>query len=842
MIELIEMYTFADRLFYETPTRVSEDASRSLFTPARFTVTERNPPPGWHRRVEGLWNVVFPDTPNLPEQGWKIHVSTTLEEANRTCEDVWDYCIANGLPFKYLLDKNIAVMVNTKYASRGSSGKLITVYPRDEEELHKTLLGLSERIGGRPGPYVLSDLRWEQGPLYVRYGAFRMMTCFDARGERVPALRRPDGTLVPDRRTPVFSPPPWISLPDFLLPHLEARSGQGSEEERQPYIVEEALHFSNAGGIYRALSERTGSQVVLKEGRPHAGLDFDFDDAVTRLRREEANLRLLQGVQGVPELIDSFVLGGHFFLVEEFVQGKPLNVWCAIHHPGVETETSPEALAAFTDRLLAIFDRLERILADIHERGLVFGDLHTNNVMVDDDDEVTLVDFEVAFDRSRHDHRTPINAPGFAKPGLTGEEVDRYGLAATKLNTFLPFARISALDTGKVPALVKVMREFFPVPSEWADTVERDLLTGVDRPAGNRVRVDEGEIGLGILASASPERTDRLFPGDVQQFVSGGYGMAHGAAGVLWALERAGAERRPQHEEWLLKAVRNLDSPRLGFYDGVSGAAYVLDHLGYTQAATDLLERHSKEPIGGVSLSSGKAGICANLAHFSQRLSDRDLLTKALGMAEELDSEIRTVEESRDHGPAGSRSGLMNGWSGVALALIRLYRAAGDSALLDTAVRALHLDLDQCSTGPTGTLLMRSSGSKGLPNIHAGGMGVALAADELLRHRDDDRCAEAMPSLLGSCYAPIQLQADLFYGKAGQIATLARVGGMPERMRERIRELEWYALPFRGHTAFHGGKLPRLCMDLASGGAGVLLALASARGGGTPFLPFFEEI
>ena len=68
---------------------------------------------------------------------------------------------------------------------------------------------------------------------------------------------------------------------------------------------------------------------MLKEGRPNAGLAADGADAVTRLRREHDMLRLLDGVEGVPAALDYFQVGDHHFLVEEFVEGRPLNTYFA---------------------------------------------------------------------------------------------------------------------------------------------------------------------------------------------------------------------------------------------------------------------------------------------------------------------------------------------------------------------------------------------------------------------------------------------------------------------------------------------------------------------------------
>ena len=50
-----------------------------------------------------------------------------------------------------------------------------------------------------------------------------------------------------------------------------------------PYAIDRVLHFSNGGGVYLARDTRTGEAVVLKEARPHAGVDARGHDAVRPL-------------------------------------------------------------------------------------------------------------------------------------------------------------------------------------------------------------------------------------------------------------------------------------------------------------------------------------------------------------------------------------------------------------------------------------------------------------------------------------------------------------------------------------------------------------------------------
>lgn len=123
---------------------------------------------------------------------------------------------------------------------------------------------------------------------------------------------------------------------------------------------------------------------------------------------------------------------------------------------------------------------------------------------------------------------------------------------------------------------------------------------GTSAGPGPRLRPDRdgwaearASLAGAILAEATPHRDDRLFPGDIEQFDTpgGGLGVAYGAAGVLYALDVTGAYRHPEHEEWLIRrALRPQPGTRLGFYDGLHGVAYVLDHLGHRHEALKILD------------------------------------------------------------------------------------------------------------------------------------------------------------------------------------------------------------------------------------------------------------
>jgi len=280
-----------------------------------------------------------PDGVSLPGQGWKIHASACLDNAEEVIRAVCDYCIPRRIPFKFIPARGLFHLRNLKYTSRGASGKLVTIYTQGEEQLETVLNELSQRLEGQPGQYILSDLRFGEGLLYVRYGGFAERYCIGPGGEQELAIADPDGHFVPDRRGPTFQLPAWITLPAFLEPHLAARNSVKVDE--LPCRVEEVLHFSNSGGVYLGTDKDTDERVVLKEARPYAGVAMDGTDGVTRLQRERDNLERLAGIESVPALRDYRIVGEHHFLIQDYFEGKSLHSCLAERSPLSVTGSRP---------------------------------------------------------------------------------------------------------------------------------------------------------------------------------------------------------------------------------------------------------------------------------------------------------------------------------------------------------------------------------------------------------------------------------------------------------------------------------------------------------------------
>ncbi len=105
------------------------------------------------------------------------------------------------------------------------------------------------------------------------------------------------------------------------------------------------------------------------------------------------------------------------------------------------------------------------------------------------------------------------------------------------------------LDRRKVRDLVDWAKEVFELGDAWGERIQRELAYGVSDVGGSVRRSDSSQrehgdrisdIAEALLGDVSCDRVDRLWPGDPAQFSESSVALAHGAGGVLLALNAAG--------------------------------------------------------------------------------------------------------------------------------------------------------------------------------------------------------------------------------------------------------------------------------------------------------------
>jgi serine/threonine protein kinase len=820
-------FCIASPRFFDVPERIPD-------ADTWFAAARRPAPEGWQRDQVGLSISLRPVSHVLPDQGWKIHIASTLDDTELVIDVAHDFCLAHRIPFKFIRSRAAALAVNSKYWPRNASGKIVVVYPSDPEQLTLTLKQLGAQLRAFTGPYILSDLRYGDGPLFVRYGAFKQIWHRLADGSRVPGIRRPDGETTPDLRHTTFKVPDFVEIPAVIRPFIDEPPGHSDDF---PYTLERALHFSNGGGVYLARSDSTGGPVVLREGRPHAGLDGRGRDAVARLRNERDILRAIDGLRCAPRLFEYFTAWEHEFLAVEYIAGRTLLDEIISRYPLVHPEPTDDALSEYTAWVAAMSEKLADAVGHIHSRGVAVSDLHPSNILIGDDGELVIVDFETS--RFIDDSSKPgLGAPGFAAPEhFSAEQADRYAMSRVRLMAWLPIVPVIALAPEKTATLVAAAADILPMPGE----TRTGLLDALEAADAGRPAADRGselfasgdwpgirrQLVDGILASASPDRRDRLFPGDPLQFSFGGATLAYGAAGVLMALAAAG-EQVPEHlVRWLRDAVRTPGAcAGSGLYDGSHGIAYVLDLLGDREAALDVLHRAPRpDPDGRWDLFGGAAGITLNCLHFGRIADDEQLREAALRTGWQVAERILS-----GRAPGTVRAGLFEGLTGTALMCLHLFDETGHDAYLDAAERALRTDLSSGEQLPDGTFHLRSAHRR-LAYLDGGSSGVALVLARYLQRREDDELSTTLAAIHRACQIPFVLHPGLFQGRAGLVAALsdAASDGRCERdaVLTQVRRMGWHAISDGVGLVFPGSGLIRLSTDLATGSAGVLTTLVT---------------
>lgn len=785
-----------------------------------------------------------PPPTELPEYGWKLHVSSRPESLRQVLDAVVDEYLVAPFSFKCVRSPELALAQLSRWWPRGGAGKALTVYPASPEHARELADRLSARLAGYRGAHVLTDRRYPGSDvLQYRYGTFRTPVGVDDEGRASSVVTGPDGRPWSDSRTPSFVLPPWIDEDPFT----DGRNATGDPTGLlSRYRVTAVLRHSTAGGVYLATGP-DGAEYVLKEARPHTAFAPDGSDAVERLRREHSYLQRLDGTGVAPTAVELATVWKHTFLVQSKVPGITFQVWLARNHPFAQGLTDPTAVTAYRSRAGEIVAQLRQALTTCLGHGIVYGDTSLTNILVDHSDVARLVDFE-SCRPAGSDPASYQRTSGFApEPGSpawhSDEEYVRFAADAVEAATVMPrnallafrpevFGRALELtaaqlgvELGDLPARLCAAPE-----ATWYDD-PGDLLPAIVR---------------GLRGAATPGRDDRLFPGHPEQFRTNALSVAYGAAGVLRVLRHVAGEVDPVYLDWLLRRLDETPVLPVGLYVGRAGIASTLLELGADERGRDLLAASGQEAMQGerpAGVATGLAGVGLALLHAHRMTGEQQWIAGAGRVADRL------VEQASDDGTglwwsvpsSGHPLGYLHGSSGVAVFLTELGSATGEERLLKVGRRALAFDLARGR--------VRANGGTGFgayvdgrafePYLIRGGAGVGMAVARHLALTGDESLVQPLRSILRGVAMPQTVNPGLFSGMSGLVeflldckAVLPHETFIDVAVQRLVDQIVALRCTGPDGIGFPGDGLLRQSCDLASGSAGVAMVLHRVQTGG----------
>lgn len=788
-------------------------------------------PDTWKLRRLGMNIVAEPPGPQIPEQGWKLHVSAVSREGAEVLRAAVPVLRDSGAHFKFIGDRRLTFMTNSKTWSRGAAGKFITVYPRSDEEFHRLAAALTEALRGFTGIYVLSDRRVPGADnVFYRYGGFRARWRLTPEGDKSARILTPDGGEIPDVRHPFYNPPAWATDPFGAEAEAEEDGEDSTDLAEGRFVVKDALHFSNRGGVYLALDTHTGREVVIKEARPGVELSPAGTDAISTLEKEYHLLELLADTGLYVAPVAFFREWEHAFLVEDHLEGDHLGHVSISNNPLYRTEFTAEQLAAYWQRMLPLWVQLAEAIAAAHERGIVLGDISFTNIMVvqdpDGTERIKVIDLEAAV-RPGTDPALPIYTKGlaserFVRTGVSDEANDWHALGGILLGSLALVHTMLGFHPGALDAMLDSLAADLGVPAELtalirelrdtSDTAQPQLAgaaravaaritalagpLGAQRPAlltcpahealpeerldALRTRVQDTVTGVGryLAGVADPRREDRLFPADPVVFETNPMSVAFGACGVAYALNRITGKVPAAVRGWLLRKPVDSRTVPPGLYLGQAGVAWVFDDLGYPELAERVIHDAIAHPLVNATpdVLVGDAGIGLACLQLWQRTGEQALLDQAHRLATGLVERRKRDARGSFWSDADGRIavGYARGTSGIATFLLYAHLATGDDRLLAVGREALDFDLGQAGQ-IDGRFAGFPSAVQEEPGDHEvfkgywdeGTAGIATTAVRYLAVQRDPALRDALSLILPDVHRKYAVLPQLFHGLAG---------------------------------------------------------------------------
>ena len=802
-------------------------------------------------KEDSFWTMYFIPEIKVIEQGFKIHVSTTYENAATTLNIVSKLLVELKVAFKHVKDKRSLYNMYSKHGSRTSAGKFITIYP-NEEEFVPLLKKLEEVLRDQPkGPYILTDRRWKNSNVYYRYGGFTNLK--DENGRH--CIVDPKGELIVDERKPKFHLPYFVELPDEIKKEDELMKATDSKIDNplNLYNIESVLRFSNAGGIYKATRKSDGKKCVIKEARYEIGLDGQGRNAMDRLQTEYEALSKLKGVTGVVQLLDYFEVWENKSLVIEFVEGISLHSWTSVNYPFSRKKDVKE----YCGKVIKIIERLKTIVEQMHQRNVSMCDLQHQNIIIDENLEINIIDFETAEDVN-NDSVQAMATRGFSNIHNTiAKDRDWYSLNRIIQFLLLPIGPVYDMDMSlNLKHCLWIYNNFGSEMYEYFYNFQmetRDKITNFDKIFSDTFDIAKYQIDIGKtresvnvvdildkLKNSLLENCNSKFKGfingDIRQYEldCGLLNLQNGGFGAILALLRLD-NFTDDSKQWIEDQIPDLLNSNYnnGLLTGRSGIACVLYECGYKKEAVQLMDiiidsydKNSED----MSLRSGLAGIGIALACIGKEENKQTYLSLAKEISQNLIDRVDNNEESISSEWEGYSAGLLDGYAGISIFLTLLYEITKNEKYLSFSEMLIDKELSNgIYSDENGSLLLRDSKSNRMyPYLSNGSLGLGVAITALNRTNKIFCFQDEFEAIIKSTDYRIVLEPGLLDGISGfLLADCFQEDN--DSIEEILGTLSLFVFGNSETYRVPGKMFYKFSSDIHTGVAGVILGILSAQ-------------
>lgn len=321
----------------------------------------------------------------LPEYGWKIHISSTPNDFLKTLERVSLIAERKRDTFKFPVNYHAMLALTTGGTKMESQGKMITIYPADQSfnNLKNYAEELNHVLDNEKFPMIRWDYQFKNKNIFFRFGGFKTIYKSNSLGYLVPAIKEHDQIKFDDRKSLSQS-----NRLEFLSDKEDENVRLITKLKSLGFTKPKRIVATSKGNSFVAYLNN--KKLFIKQSYSNELVDHLNRSAADRLKNEYIYLKKANQLIDSAQAISLIKEKNESFLVEEFLEGYPLMDY---FRKGKYYHQSKSKRNEFISKLV------HKLFIDIkvlHENGIIFRDISPGNVVITNNGNVILTDYELA--------------------------------------------------------------------------------------------------------------------------------------------------------------------------------------------------------------------------------------------------------------------------------------------------------------------------------------------------------------------------------------------------------------------------------------------------------------